>query len=67
MSRVERLRRGAVVAGAGAALLGAAEAMGMTHGHRWLALGFVALQMMLIVEAVLLLVRLKRVKAEGQD
>jgi hypothetical protein len=64
MSRVERLRRGIAIAAGGAAALGGAEAVGLTHGHRWLAWLIIGLQVMLIVEALLLLVRLKKVRAE---
>ncbi len=64
MSRVERLRRGVVIAAAGAAALGGAEAVGMTHGHRWLAFVFIGLQVVLTVEALLLLARWKKLKAE---
>jgi uncharacterized membrane protein len=64
MSRVERLRRGVVVAAAGAAALGGVEVVGITHGHRWLAFVFIGLQVLLIVEALLLLARLKKVKAD---
>ena len=67
MSRVERLRRGAVISAAGAAVLAAGPAVSLTHGHRWLAFVFIGLQVVLIVEALLLLARLKKVKAEGQD
>jgi hypothetical protein len=54
-----------VIAAAGAAVLGGAEAAGLTHGHRWLAFVFIGLQLMLIGEALLLLARMKKVKAEG--
>jgi hypothetical protein len=64
MSRVERLRRGVVISAAGAAALGGAEAVGMTHGHRWLAFAFIGLQVVLVVEALLLLARGKKLKAE---
>ena len=66
MSRVERLRRGAVTAAAGAAVLGGAVAVGMTHGHRWLAFVFIGMQVVLLVEALLLLARMKKVKSEGR-
>jgi len=64
MSRVERLRRGIAVAAGGAVALGGAEAVGITHGHPWLAYVFIGLQLVLIVEALLLLARLKKLKAE---
>jgi len=67
MSRVERIRRGVVIAAAGAAVLGGAEAIGLTHGHRWLAFVFIGIQVVLIGEALLLLVRMKKVKAEGSN
>lgn len=65
MNRVERLRRSAVISAAGAAVLGGAEVIGVTHGHRWLAFVLLGIQVVLIVEALLLLARLKKVKAEG--
>jgi hypothetical protein len=64
MSRVERLRRGVVIAAGGAAALGGAAAIGMTHGHRWLAFALIGLQVVLVVEALLLLARGKKLKAE---
>jgi hypothetical protein len=67
MSRVERLRRGAVISAAGAAVLAAGPALSLTHGHRWLAFVLIGLQVVLLVEALLLLARMKKVKAEGQD
>jgi hypothetical protein len=67
MSRVERLRRGAVISAAGAAVLAAGPALWLTHGHRWLAFVFIGLQVVLLVEALLLLARMKKLKAEGQD
>jgi hypothetical protein len=67
MSRVERLRWSAVIAAGGAAALGGAEAMGLTHGHRWLAFVLLGLQVVLIVEALLLLARMKKVKAAGDE
>jgi hypothetical protein len=54
-----------VIAAAGAAVLGGAEAAGLTHGHRWLAFVFIGLQLVLIGEALLLLARMKKLKAEG--
>jgi hypothetical protein len=54
-----------VIAAAGAAVLGGAEAAGLTHGHRWLAFVFIGLQLVLIAEALLLLARMKKLKAEG--
>lgn len=63
MTRVERIRRSMVIAGGGAAALGGAEAIGITHGHRWLAFVFIGVQVVLIVEALLLLARWKKVKA----
>ena len=67
MSRVERLQRSAVICAAGAAILGGVEVVGATHGHRWLALVFIGLQVVLIVEALLLLARKKKVKAEESE
>jgi hypothetical protein len=64
MSRVERLRRGVVIVAGGAAALGGAAAIGMTHGHRWLAFALIGLQVVLVVEALLLLARGKKLKAE---
>jgi len=64
MSRVERLRRAAVISAAGAAVLGAGPALLLTHGHRGLAFVFISMQVVLVVEALLLLSRLKKVKAE---
>ena len=64
MSRVERLRRGVVIAAGGAAALGGVEAIGITHGHRWLAFVLIGLQVVLVVEALLLLARWKKLKAE---
>jgi hypothetical protein len=37
----------------------------LTHGHRWLAFVFIGLQLVLIGEALLLLARMKKLKAEG--
>jgi hypothetical protein len=64
MSRVERLRRGVVIAAGGAAALGGVEVVGITHGHRWLAFVLIGLQVVLVVEALLLLARWKKLKAE---
>jgi uncharacterized membrane protein len=64
MSRVERLRRSTVICAAAAAVLGGAEAIGATHGHRWLALAIIGVQVVLVVEALLLLARMKKLKAE---
>ena len=65
MTRVERLRRSAVTSAAGAAVLGGGVAVSMTHGHRWLGFVLIGIQVVLLVEALLLLARLKKVKAEG--
>ena len=65
--RIGRLQRGVVIAAGGAAVLGGAEVVGITHGHRWLAFVFIGLQVVLIVEALLLLARLKKVKAEERN
>jgi len=53
-----------VIAAGGAAALGGAAAIGMTHGHRWLAFALIGLQVVLVVEALLLLARGKKLKAE---
>ena len=55
MSRVERLRRGVVIAAGGAAALGGAAAIGMTHGHRWLAFALMAAAAVLLFAALLVL------------
>jgi hypothetical protein len=64
MSRVERLRRAIAAAAGGAAALGGVEVVGLTHSHRWLAFAIIGLQVVLVVEALVLLARLKKVKAE---
>jgi hypothetical protein len=56
-----------VVTAAGAAVLGAAPAVSMTHGHRWLGFIFIGIQVVLIVQALALLARMKKAKSEGND
>jgi hypothetical protein len=56
-----------VISAAGAAVLAVGPALSLTHGHRWLAFVLIGLQVVLLVEALLLLARMKKVKAEGQD
>lgn len=64
MTRVERIRRSIVIVAGGAAALGGVEAIGLTHGHRWLAFVLIGVQVVLVVEALLLLARMKKLKAE---
>ena len=64
MTKFDDLRRRAVTAAAGAAVLGWAEVVGITHGHHWLAFVFIGMQAVLIVMALVLLSRMKKAKAE---
>jgi hypothetical protein len=48
-------------------VLGAAPAVSMTHGHRWLGFIFIGIQVVLIVQALALLARMKKAKSEGND
>jgi hypothetical protein len=66
-SKVEDLRRRAVTTAAGAAVLGAAPAVSMTHGHRWLGFVFIGLQVLMIVQALRFLNQMKRLKSEGNE
>ncbi len=52
---------------AGAAVLGAAPTISITHGHRWIAFVFIGIQVVLIVRAVMLLAEMKKAKAAEQD
>lgn len=55
-------QRKAVVTAAGAAMLGAAPALAMTHGHRWLGFVFIAVQVVLLVAAMRFFVEMKKAK-----
>jgi len=60
------LRKKAVVTAAGAAVLGAAPTLAMTHGHRWLGLLAIGIQVVLIAVATRYLVEMKKAKAAGE-
>jgi hypothetical protein len=62
-SRVAELRKRAVVTAAGAAAMGAAPMLAMTHGHRWLGYEFMAVQVVLIGAAIRFVVQMRRAKA----
>ncbi|MGB9028689.1 MAG: hypothetical protein WCC27_01110 [Acidobacteriaceae bacterium] len=66
-SKVEELRRRAVVTAALVAILSAGPALSMTHGHRLVGFVCIGAQVVLLVIAISLLVRLKKAKAEEQD
>jgi len=65
-SKVADLRRKAVTSAAGAAVLGGFEVISVTHGHRWLAFGFLGLQVVLIVMAIVLLARMKSAGSDSR-
>jgi len=60
--RARELQKKAVVTAAGAAMLGAAPALAMTHGHRWLGFFFIAVQVVLLVAAMRFFVEMKKAK-----
>jgi len=61
------LRRRAVITAAGAAVLGAAPALFMTHGHRWIAFVVIGIQIVLLVAAMRLLTESKRQRAAERN
>jgi hypothetical protein len=63
MSKVEDLRRKAVVFAAGAAVLAAGPALSMTHGHRILGFVFIGIQVLLLVMAVRYLAQMRSAKS----
>jgi hypothetical protein len=67
MSKVEDLRRKAVVFAAGAAVLAAGPALSMTHGHRILGFVFIGIQVLLLVMAVRFLAEMKRLRSEEKQ
>lgn len=60
------MRKKAVVTAAGAAALGAAPMLAMTHGHRWLGLLAIGIQVVLIVAAMRYVMEMKKAKAAGE-
>jgi len=62
-SEARALRKRAVTTAAGAAALGAAPMLAMTHGHRGFAFLLMGLQVVLIVAAMRFMVEMKRAKA----
>lgn len=65
-SRARELQKKAVLAAAGAAVLGVAPMLAMMHGHRWLGLGFIGVQVVLLVMAFRFLVAMQRARAAGE-
>lgn len=65
-SQASELQRRAVVTAAGAAVLGAAPALFIMHGHRWIGFLVIGIQIVLLVAAMRFLTEAKRLKAIGR-
>jgi CHASE2 domain-containing sensor protein len=61
-SRAREYQKKAVVTAAGAACLGMAPMLAMTHGHRWLGFVFIAVQVVLLVAAMRFFVEMKKAR-----
>lgn len=66
-SQASELRRRAVVTAAGAAVLGAAPALFITHGHRWIGFLVIGIQVVLLVAAMRFLTESKRLRAAERN
>ena len=67
MSEAGRLRRAGVACAAMVAVLAIVPALMMEHGHRWVGFAGIGLQVVLLVIALTLLAKAKKVAADQRE
>lgn len=65
-SRARELQKKAVLFAAGAAVLGLAPMLSITHGHRWLGVALIGVQILLLIVAIRFFVEMQRARSAGQ-